>query len=118
MEVLLAIPFLAFVGERLSEYLLKPLTERLPWPEGWDDYAERLICAIPGFAMGILTQFDLFAAVDIAMPHPAGVIITAICIGGGANFLHDILGAIPDGATIDWALYQAAESLREADDQE
>ena len=118
MEVLLAIPFLAFVGERLSEYLLKPLTERLPWPEGWEDYAEGLICAIPGFVMGILTQLDLFAAIGIVMPYPAGVIITAICIGGGANRLHDIMGAIPDGARIDWALYQASEVLEARSGQE
>lgn len=89
MEVLEAVMFLTVAGERLAEWLLKPFTQNIPWPEPWADYAEMLICAIPGFAFSMLARVDAFAALGIVFTPPiAGIVITAIFVGGGSNLVH------------------------------
>jgi len=89
MEVLEAVLFLTVAGERLAEWLLKPFTQNIPWPEKWASYAEMLICAIPGFAFSMLAGLDAFVALGISFnPSIAGVVITAIFVGGGSNLVH------------------------------
>lgn len=100
-SVAAAFIFLAAAGERVSEWLLKPLimliSSQINKPElqPWWDYVERIVCAIPGFAWVMLVGLDLFAELGLMMPYSAGVISTAVIVGGGANIAHDILGMIP-----------------------
>jgi uncharacterized membrane protein len=100
----LAMLFLAAVGERLSEYFIKPIilvvSEAITDPrlKKWADIAERFICAVPGGGMVILLQVDIFAFLGLTMPHPWGMIITAFVVGGGANLVHAFIKAIPDNS--------------------
>jgi len=102
---LLAMLFLASVGERLSEYFIKPLivlvSESISDPrlKKWADYVERLICAIPGGGMVILLKIDIFAFLGLRMLWPWGMIITAFVVGGGANLVHAFIKAIPDNSS-------------------
>jgi hypothetical protein len=103
MEPLLAVVFLSAAGERLSEWLLKPLILFVsrwldPGNQGdpdFKDWVERLVCAVPGVAWSLLVGLDIFAELGLVMPYSAGVISTAVLVGGGANLVHDILGMIP-----------------------
>lgn len=95
--------FLATVGERLSEYFIKPVIlivssfVNRPDLQTLADYIERLVCIIPGAGMVVLVQIDIFGYMGLTMPWPWGMIITAFLVGGGANLVHDFLKAIPDG---------------------
>ena len=120
MTGIVLLMFLATGGERLAEYFIKPLIALLsaavnrPDLQAWADYAERLACTIPGAGMVLLLRIDLFAFLGLVMPWPWGMIITAVLAGGGANLVHDFLGAIPDGTTINWAVYEAGNALERA----
>ena len=107
MEVLEALLFLTVAGERLAEWLLKPFTERIPWPEGWGDYAEMLICAIPGFAFSFMAGLDVFAYLGVSFNPPmAGIIVTAIFAGGGSNLVHILVDRVESGTlALDWTNY-------------
>lgn len=102
MEVLEAVMFLTVAGERLAEWLLKPLTEWIPevisMSAKKQAYMEMLICAIPGFAFSVLARLDAFAALGITFAPPiAGVIITAIFVGGGSNLVHIFVNRVQTG---------------------
>lgn len=109
MEALEVALLLTVAGERLAEWLLKPFTQRIPWPEGWADYAEMLICAIPGFAFSLLARLDVFALLGINFdPAIAGVVITAIFIGGGSNLMHIFIDRVETSTrTLDWKVWEA-----------
>lgn len=86
MEVLQAALLLAVFGNRFTEYFVKPLFEKFEVDKSWLLY----IGAVPGFVLSALGGLDLFAVVGIELPYMAGVVATALAVGGGANFLHDI----------------------------
>lgn len=97
MEVLIALPFVAYVGERLAEKLIKPIivavSPSLPSvPQGIKDYFEAMTCAVPGFAISLLAGLDLFGAVGIPLAGVGGPIVTALVVGFGSNLVHDLLG--------------------------
>jgi len=112
MEVLEAVLFLTVAGERLAEWLLKPFTEALSsclakkllaWLD--DEHAQKvancveaIICAIPGFAFSMLARLDAFAALGIGFSPPiAGMVITAIFVGGGSNLVHIFVDRVQTG---------------------
>jgi len=96
MEALIALPFVAYVGERLAEKLIKPLIKGIsPYFEinqDLKDYMEAMICAVPGFAISMLAGLDLFVAVGVPLAGYWGLIFTGLTIGFGANLVHDLLG--------------------------
>ena len=96
MEVLIALPFVAYVGERLSEKIIKPFIKIVSsvFELGQEkaDYVEAIVCAIPGFAISLLAGLDLFAAVGIPLAGYGGLVCTALVVGFGANLVHDLLG--------------------------
>ena len=101
METLIALPFVAYVGERLAEKIIKPfvraLSPSLPnVPQEIKDYVESLVCAVPGFAISLLAGLDLFEAVGVPLNPPGGVIVTALVCGFGANLVHEILGYLDE----------------------
>jgi hypothetical protein len=109
MEVLVAALFLTVAGERLADWLLKPVITALSpslsaWLKGHlgeeqaqklADYVEAIVCAVPGFAFSILARLDVFATQGVIFNPPvAGIIITAIFIGGGSNLTHIIVDRV------------------------
>jgi len=112
------VAFVAFVGEKLAERIIKPIILAIT-PYFGDmirqelrDLVEAVACAIPGFALSLLAGLDLFPAVGLPLAGNSGLIITALGAGFGSNLIHDIIGAIPDGSTIDWALYEMGSALK------
>ena len=96
MEVVVALPFLAYMGERLAEKLIKPLIKAVsPYfgiNQDTKDYVEALVCAVPGFAMSMFAGLDLFTTLGVPLAQPWGFIFTAVAVGFGANLVHDLLG--------------------------
>lgn len=120
MEVLEAVMFLTVAGERLAEWLLRPLTEwipeAIPMSEKKAVYIRMLICAIPGFAFSLLARLDVFAMRGIVFAPPiAGVVITAIFVGGGSNLVHIFVDRVQTGTkSIDQTIkYWDAEDNQE-----
>ena len=118
MAVLAAVAFVAFVGEKLAERIIKPIILAIT-PYFGDmirqelrDLVEAVACAIPGFALSLLAGLDLFPAVGLPLAGNSGLIITALGAGFGSNLIHDIIGAIPDGSTINWAVYEMGSALK------
>ena len=124
MGVLAAVAFVAFVGEKFSERTIKLVIMAIsPYFEGkvnehLANLVEAVACAIPGFALSLLAGLDLFPAIGLPLAGPSGLLITALGAGFGSNLVHDILGAIPDGATIDWALYEMGSAMERENSDE
>lgn len=99
MEVLVALSFLTVAGERLAEWLLKPVSKLIPWgSEEMAQWGTSLICAVPGFAFSLLARLDAFANAGIYFNPPvAGVVVTAIFVGGGSNLIHIFVDRVQNG---------------------
>lgn len=75
--------FVAMLGNRLVEALVAPIWKKFKLDTFWLMPIAWLVCG----ALGALSGLNLFVAV---FPDPVvGVVLTAIVIGCGANFLHD-----------------------------
>lgn len=96
MEAVIALPFVAYVGERLAEKIIKPFIRGVSpyynWPQEIADYVESIVCAVPGFVLSLLAGLDLFAAVGVPLAGYGGLVATAFIVGFGANLVHDLLG--------------------------
>lgn len=84
--------FLATLNERLVEYFIEPIFDKLAEKvdkKFWMPYA----AAACGIAIGIFSEVNLFEMVD---PQFVGIgwrILTAILIGGGSNLIHMLFSA-------------------------
>lgn len=98
MEALIGVAFLATLGERLAEVLAKPFLTSVP------EKVTRLVCAIPGFVLVLLSGYDAFAAVGIQFPYVStvslGILVTALVAGFGANFVHDTFDRVRNSTMI------------------
>ena len=86
--------FLAFIVERLSEYLGKliPAIEKLE-----NQFVNTKLCI--AFAISLMLAFgaglDFFTAFEINFRYAyVGIILTAVFLSGGSNAVHDILGFV------------------------
>jgi len=115
--ILAAVAFVAFVGEKFAERTVKMIVKAIsPYfadkvNQDLADLLEAVVCAIPGFALSLLAGLDLFPAVGLPLAGSSGLWITALGAGFGSNLIHEIVGAIPDGTTINWALYEMGSAL-------
>jgi hypothetical protein len=90
MSVLFYALMLAYIGERIIEFFVKPILERYSLTF-WTPYAALLF----GAAISVLFGVDLFspiaAHVGLVMLAPwAGYFLTAILVGGGSHLIHDV----------------------------
>lgn len=75
--------YIATLGNRLVEALVAPIWKKFELDTFWLMPIAWVVCGV----LGALAGLNLFADV---FPDPlVGVILTAIAIGCGANFLHD-----------------------------
>ena len=77
---------LAVVNRAIVDYLSAPIKQRFPDADLW--YLVYVAFAIGG-AIGWVSGVNLFSSIP-GMPIILGRILTAACIGGGANLLHDV----------------------------
>lgn len=89
----------ALVLERIVEAYIKPVI-----PDTWAWRGQVLIAvpAVLGLAVAAGFQIDLFSPVAEALGlHPltswAGVLLTGLVMGGGANLIHDLWPGGPGG---------------------
>jgi len=77
---------LAVVNKAIIDHLKRPVTEKFPHLDLW---------WIPYLALatgGVLCWLsDLNVMRTIGMPHALGVVLTSILVGGGAQFVHEVL---------------------------
>jgi len=77
---------LAVVNRAIVDYLVAPVRKRYPDADLWFlVYVSFVIGGVIGWLSGV----NLFAAIP-TLPLILGRILTAACIGGGANLLHDV----------------------------
>ena len=77
---------LAVVNRALIEYLSAPVKKRFPDADLWWLV---YVAFLTGGAIGWVSGVNLFSSIA-EMPLVLGRILTAACIGGGSNLLHDI----------------------------
>jgi hypothetical protein len=94
---ILPILFLAFLAESLTEYLFKPILERIGGPDasgsspsGQGLYT-RYVAAGVGVLLAVAYQVDILRLAGLSSGWPVvGYVITGILIGRGSNYLNDI----------------------------
>ena len=97
MEVFLIIFVVAALVEAVYEALKPVLAPVISWLEVRAVPADRLAALIISIiiCLGIGSQVDLFALLDLTIGIPyLGVILTAIILARGSNFVHDLLGSL------------------------
>ena len=77
---------LAVVNRAIVDYLAAPIKVKYPDHDMW--YLVYVAFLIGG-AIGWLSGVNLFGGIP-SMAEVTGRILTAACIGGGANLLHDV----------------------------
>ena len=77
---------LAVVNRAIVDYLAAPIKQHYPNHDTW--YLVYVAFVIGG-VIGWLSGVNLFGGIETMAPI-TGRILTACCIGGGANLLHDI----------------------------
>jgi uncharacterized membrane protein YjjP (DUF1212 family) len=78
--------FLALCNERIINALITPIFDKAKWDKFWITY----ISLITGAALSVIANINLFYDLLPRMHPTAGLVLTAIVIGGGSNLLHDL----------------------------
>jgi len=95
----LAILFLAFLAEGLTEYLARPVIQGLTNPDPEppaEPYTKplwlRYVALTVGVGLAMAFRADLFAAIGLAAIHPwLAYVLTGILVGRGSNYVHDLI---------------------------
>jgi hypothetical protein len=87
MEIVVMAVMLATAAERLVEYAVRPLVDRLV-PETWRSEVMLYAGLVVGSAFGWFFIGNLFAALFTS--EVAGHVLTALFIGGGSNLIHQV----------------------------
>ena len=93
--VLLFATFLATINERLVEKFIKPLLGKIGNGETNASQYTAHAALVTGALIAVLFGIDLFTpiadALGITMTAEwAGMALTAVLVGGGSNFIHDV----------------------------
>lgn len=109
IEPFLAILFLAFLAEGLTEYLARPILDGLGSPDPGNATASghaiqnpksaiqnplwlRYVACLVGVGLALAFRADLFSAVGLAAINPwIAYVLTGILIGRGSNYVHDLI---------------------------
>ena len=106
IEPFLAILFLAFLAEGLTEYLARPILDGLanadpdaPQSKIGNPESEiakplwlRYVACLVGVGLALAFRADLFSAVGLAAINPwIAYVLTGILIGRGSNYVHDLI---------------------------
>ena len=76
---------LSVVANRLVEGLIVPIFDKYELDKFWLMYVAWLVAGVIVW----LAQINLF--IEIFPSQLVGLLLTAICAGGGANLLHDLV---------------------------
>lgn len=87
MDVLKAAGALAVVVERLIEYIFAPLFEHFNVAKKWLLYVQLAV----GLGLSFAAGADFMGALGIDLAYPVGAIVSGLIVGGGSEFLHQIL---------------------------
>ncbi|MEA3459561.1 MAG: hypothetical protein U9R11_02630 [Chloroflexota bacterium] len=96
--------FLSILNVKITEYFVTPLFEALNWNKKYQLY----VSLVTGLLIAWATKLDVITPVAEGMGqpvvYPAGMIITGVLVGGGANLIYDVFDTVG-----------AARELREAE---
>ena len=96
-EVFLILLIVAALIEAVYEALKPVLAPAIGWLEARAVPADRLAALVISIiiCLGIGSQVDLFALLGLTIGTPyLGVLLTAIILARGSNFVHDLLGTL------------------------
>ena len=96
-EVFLILLIVAALIEAVFEALKPVLAPAISWLEVRAVPADRLAALVISIiiCLGIGSQVDLFALLGLTIGIPyLGVLLTAIILARGSNFVHDLLGTL------------------------
>ncbi len=96
-EVFIVLLLVAALIEAVYEALKPVLAPAIGWLEARAVPADRLAALIISIivCLGIGSQVDLFALLGLTISIPyLGVLLTAIILARGSNFVHDLLGSL------------------------
>lgn len=86
--------FLSVLNAKVVEYFVTPLFEA----QNWDKRYQLYVSLVTGLFITWVTKLDLISPVAQEVGQqviqPAGIIITGILVGGGANMLYDVFDTI------------------------
>ena len=93
--VLLFATFLATINERLGEKFIKPLLGKIGSGETNASQYTAHTALVTGALIAVLFGIDLFTPIADALgitmnAEWAGMALTAVLVGGGSNFIHDV----------------------------
>ena len=86
LEQFAQVVFLAVVNKALIDYLTAPIKQKFPDLDLWFVV---YVAFVTGGILGWLSGLNLVPDIP-TMPLVVGRVLTAACIGGGSNLLHDI----------------------------
>ena len=86
--------FLSVLNAKIIEYFVTPLFEA----QGWDKRFILYVSLATGLVISLATGVDLITPLaeqaGQKVVYPAGMIITGVLVGGGANLIYDIFDTI------------------------
>lgn len=87
--MIIAATFLAFVNERIIEYVTRPIFDNNP---KLADYKWVLfyVALVTGAVLSFLAGLNLLTDIVPSINPLVGQIVTAIVVGGGSSLLHDL----------------------------
>jgi hypothetical protein len=88
-QVIAAAAFLAVMAERLVEYFIAPLFKRFAPAQSW---VLMYFVAVVGGVLSYLANINLLGGVFPS--ELVGVIASAVIVGGGSEFLHQLIGVL------------------------
>ena len=91
MDQLTIAAFLSVIANRLIEAFVAPIKQRFPEADMW--WLIYVAWGV-GALLSVLAKVNLFVALLPDLHPTAGLVLSAIVIGGGANLLADLFPAI------------------------
>lgn len=86
--------YLLIILTILTEKITQLVKDLLP-ESAFTERGKRIISSVIGIALAFTVQVDLLGILGINSMNPyIGTIISGLVISGGANYVHDLFGAI------------------------
>jgi hypothetical protein len=92
LDAVLAVLFLAGIGEAIIEFLVSPILQKTVTVDDTRDIIYRTISCVLGVVLAVLFAVDALALVGVESGVPyVGCVVTGLLMGRGANWIHDFM---------------------------
>ena len=90
MDALKSAIALSVVVERLIEYIFAPLWDHFKIEKKWLLYVQ----LAAGLGLAVVANVDFMGELGVVLAYPIGTLISGLIVGGGSEFLHQILALL------------------------